>query len=113
MTEMMQETMESLRREVDALNYAPAAQPLPAEPDPAAEIWPLGIKPGGEAARDMERQALESENAELRARVADLEDANRRLAAEVDAARAEGERTATEYAARTHHGRVPSLFLGR
>lgn len=53
------------------------------------------------------RASVAGELAALRRRVADLEHANRRLAAAVEAARAEGER-----AVRTMAGRLPSILIG-
>ena len=60
-------------------------------------------------------RARASAAAELSAlcnRVADLEHANRRLSAAVEAAQAEGERIERERTVRTMAGRLPSILIG-
>ena len=112
MTAQIADTMNDVRREAETLARPPAEPPATPAQDPAAEIWPLGIEPGGEASRDLERQKLERENAALRDRVSALEHENRRLAAEVEAARVEGGKAERELAVRTMHGRLPSILTG-
>ena len=57
------------------------------------------------------RVGLAAEVARLREKVAALEHENRRLAGDVERARAEGERTERERNVRTMGHRLPSIFI--
>ena len=90
----------------------PPPEPGRPSPRPSVDFPPLGIEPGGPVALDLERQRLAGEVERLAGRVAALEHENRRLAAAVEAARAEGERTERERTVRTMAGRLPSILTG-
>ena len=92
---------------------APYPPPEPGRPSPPPSVAfpPLGIEPGGAASLDLERQHLAGE-VELTARCAALEHENRRLAGDVERARAAGERAERERAVRTMGHRLPSILTG-
>ena len=93
----------------------PAAAPAPG---PAAERLPIGVSALPAAAwREIvearARAEVMRELERLRERNRELEHANRRLAAAVEAARADGERAERERTARTMGGRLPSILARR
>ena len=105
--------------------YLPLEPGRPAPPpsvEPAAasepvEPLPIGVSALPAAAwraivADLARAAMVRELEQLRERCAALEHENRRLAAAVEAARAEGERVERERTVRTMGHRLPSILTG-
>ena len=103
----------------------PEPEPEPEHPaavesaDPALERLPIGVSALPAAAWRAIVQAraqagMVAELAGLREKVAALEHENRRLAAAIEAARAEGERVERERTVRTMGNRLPSILtVGR
>ena len=86
------------------MSSGPAAAPAPARTAPGAPWAGIGGRARAGIVRELER---------LRERNRELEHANRRLAAAVEAARADGERTERARTARTMGGRLPSILTRR
>ena len=87
----------------------------PAAPAPPEEGLPMGVSALPAAAwrgivKDLAQAKAARELEHLRERVTELEHENRRLAAAVDAARAEGERAERERTVRTMGNRLPSIL---
>ena len=98
--DQLRETAAELRGHLAAFNATTGPDPIP-PPDPrrvavTARWRGLGIM-------RMLGQTAEDELARLQRRNAQLEE-------QAATARAEGERDATAHAARTHHGRLPSIM---
>ena len=89
----------------------PATEPPPGEPLPPG-VSALPAAAWRAIVADLARAATEREVERLREKVAELEHENRRLAAAIEAARAEGERAERERTVRTMGHRLPSILTG-